>query len=63
MNVLRHAARACSKRYCLSDPPFGGERVVSRAHAEKHESQNVLQPWIFFGYFLCFKTKKVTCFS
>jgi len=42
--VLRLAAMACCKQYCLSDPPSGGERVVLREQAEKQEPQNYLQP-------------------
>jgi hypothetical protein len=33
-----------------------------RGQDEKQEPQNYLKPCIFFGYFLCFKTKKVTWF-
>jgi hypothetical protein len=58
--VLRLAAMAWCKQYCLSDPPEDGERVVLRGLAEKQEPKNSLQPRTFFGYFLCFKTKKVT---
>ena len=54
--VLKLAVRAFFKQYCLSE---WNERVVLRGQAEKQEPQNYLQPWIFFGYFLCFKTKKV----
>jgi hypothetical protein len=42
--VLKLAAKAISKQYCLSDPPFSGERVVLRGQAEKQEPQNYLQP-------------------
>jgi hypothetical protein len=42
--VLKLAAGAISKQYCLSDPPLGGERVVLRGQAEKQEPQNYLQP-------------------
>ena len=39
-----------------------GELYCVGSH-KNYEPQNVLQPWIFFGYFLCFKTKKVTLLS
>ncbi|MCX6260555.1 MAG: hypothetical protein NTY95_06925, partial [Bacteroidia bacterium] len=42
--VLRLAALAWCKQYCLSDPPEGGERVVLRGQAEKQKPQNYLQP-------------------
>jgi len=42
--VLKLAALAYSKQYCLSDPPVGGERVVLRGQAEKQKPQNSLQP-------------------
>jgi hypothetical protein len=40
-SVMRLAARALSKQYCLSEQR---ERVVLRAQAEKHTPQNSLQP-------------------
>jgi hypothetical protein len=42
--VLRLAALAFSKQYCLSDPAIAGDRVVLRGQAEKQEPQNYLQP-------------------
>jgi hypothetical protein len=40
-SVMRLAARALSKQYCLSEQR---ERVVLRAQAEKQPPQNSLQP-------------------
>jgi hypothetical protein len=42
--VLKIAAWALNKQYCLSDTPAGGERVVLHGQAEKQEPQNYLQP-------------------
>jgi len=39
--VLKLAARACSKQYCLSEC---NERVVMRGQVEKQKPQNYLQP-------------------
>jgi len=39
--VLKIAARACCKQYCLSEC---NERVVLRGQTEKQELQNYLQP-------------------
>jgi hypothetical protein len=38
--VLKLAAGACCKQYCLSDPAYAGERVVLRGQASKQEPQS-----------------------
>ena len=59
--VLRLAARALSKQYCLSPASTG--RFVLHGLAERQEPQNNLPALIFLCYFLFIKEKKVRWIS